>query len=73
MQNILLTPKSFDNSIRFQLKFREYLGTPYSPVPNNGGVLIKGGREGGEGGRGGRGPADNLNINKRGVQIKGLV
>ena len=51
MQNILLTPKSFDNSIRFQLKFREYLGTPYSPVPNNGGVLIKGGREegGGEG------------------------
>ena len=70
MQNILLTPKSFDNSIRFQLKFREYLGTPYSPVPNNGGVLIKGGREGVGGGRG---PADNLNINKRGVQIKGLV
>ena len=38
----------------------------YSPVPNNRGVLIKGG-----GGTGGEGPTDNLNINKRGVQIKG--
>ena len=36
---------------------------PYPPVPNNRGLLIKGGGS----------PADNLNINKWGVQLKGRV